>query len=78
MALPRGLLDRLGAYALAGIVNGQRHPTIGADVVADGDRRATMLDRVGERLLRDAEDGELDGGGRSRLIGALERLTAQT
>ena len=54
-----------------GVVDRQRDAGLGR-AVANDDRRLAVLDRVGERLLGDAEDRQLDVGRRPRPVGALE------
>ena len=62
---------RVGGDPGAGVVDRQRRARRGR-AVADDDRRLAVLDRVGERLLGDPEERQLDVGRRPRAVGALE------
>ena len=61
-------LGRPGVDPRSGVVDGERDTAGLVHVVADGDRCPAVLDRVRQRLLRDAEDGNIltTSHGRSR------------
>ena len=63
-----------GVDARPGVVDRQRHPGR-CRPVADDDRWPAVLDGVGERLLGDAEDGQLDLRGRARAVGRSRRTS---